>query len=60
VTIAVAEVTIYPVKSCRGLSLSHARVVWNGLEYDRSFMVVDGAAVASCPNGATPDCASLA
>ena len=41
-TIAVAEVSIYPVKSCRGLSLSHARVIWSGLEHDRSFMVVDG------------------
>lgn len=41
-TVEVAAITIYPVKSCRGLSFPHTSVVRSGLEHDRSFMVVDG------------------
>lgn len=32
---------IYPVKSCRGISVKHARVVERGLEHDRRWMIVD-------------------
>lgn len=32
---------IYPIKSCRGISLSRALLRTTGLEYDRQWMVVD-------------------
>jgi uncharacterized protein YcbX len=37
----VASITIYPVKSMRGTSLSRARVELAGLRHDRRWMVVD-------------------
>lgn len=37
----VAALFIYPVKGCRGIALSSARVTERGLEHDREWMVVD-------------------
>jgi uncharacterized protein YcbX len=37
----VASLFIYPVKGCRGIALSSARVTERGLEHDREWMVVD-------------------
>lgn len=37
------ELYIYPVKSCRGIALSTARLNDWGLEFDRNWMVVDAA-----------------
>ena len=34
---------MYPVKSCRGTALAHARLTERGLEHDREWMVVDRA-----------------
>jgi len=38
---AVAGLTIYPVKSCHGISMLEARLGERGLERDREWMVVD-------------------
>lgn len=35
------EIVRFPIKSCRGISVSRARVVRGGLEHDRRWMVVD-------------------
>lgn len=37
----VQELTIYPIKSCGGISVQRASVVDRGFEYDRRFMIVD-------------------
>ena len=37
----VTAISIYPIKSCRGLSLDSARVEARGLQADRRYMVVD-------------------
>ncbi|WP_373478826.1 MOSC domain-containing protein [Geminocystis sp.] len=44
----VTEIFIYPIKSCQGISLTHARITPKGLKnfyetafYDRQFMLVD-------------------
>ncbi len=37
----VESITIYPVKSCRGVSLDSAEIVTRGLMDDRRFMLVD-------------------
>lgn len=34
-------ITVYPVKGCRGIALTHADVVATGLRYDRRWMLVD-------------------
>ena len=39
----IGDVTIYPVKSCAPAALRSARVHPRGLEFDRRFMLVDGA-----------------
>lgn len=39
----IAALFIYPVKGCRGIALSSARVTQRGLEHDREWMVVDTA-----------------
>ena len=39
--ITVAEICIYPLKSCRGISLTQAQVTPKGFEWDREFMFVD-------------------
>lgn len=42
-TLQVAELWVYPVKSCRGIPLDGASVGPRGLRWDRHWMVVDGA-----------------
>jgi hypothetical protein len=37
----VAALNVYPVKSCRGISLDAARLTDAGLEFDREWMVID-------------------
>jgi uncharacterized protein len=37
----VAAIYVYPVKSCRGLSLDEARLTERGLAHDREWMIVD-------------------
>lgn len=39
--IELASITIYPVKSCRGVALASSRVLRRGLALDRRWMVVD-------------------
>lgn len=36
-----SEINIYPIKSCRGISLAEAGVEDRGLEFDRRWMLVD-------------------
>jgi len=38
--IRVASLLVYPVKSCRGISLQRAQCTPRGLQYDREWMVV--------------------
>ena len=42
-TVSIAALFVYPVKGCRGIALSSARVTERGLEHDREWMVVDAA-----------------
>jgi uncharacterized protein len=42
-TASIAALFVYPVKGCRGIALSSARVTERGLEHDREWMVVDTA-----------------
>ena len=42
VTLTLSALRIYPVKSCRGIPVSEARLGSRGLEGDREWMVVDG------------------
>lgn len=37
----ITSLTIYPIKSCRGIFVSEAQVVPGGLRYDRRYMLVD-------------------
>lgn len=37
----VEQLWIYPIKSCAGIAVSHARLLPAGLEWDRHWMVVD-------------------
>lgn len=39
----IASLHVYPVKSCRGIDLQRSRVTATGLEWDRRWMIVDGA-----------------
>src|SRR6476646_7650692 len=36
-----SEINIYPIKSCRGISLAEAVVEERGLQFDRRWMLVD-------------------
>jgi len=36
-----SEINIYPIKSCKGISLTEAKIERRGLEYDRRWMLVD-------------------
>lgn len=38
--LTLTEVWVYPVKSCRGIGLTEARLMARGLEWDREWMVV--------------------
>jgi uncharacterized protein len=40
-TMTLSQISIYPVKSARGLDLERASLVQRGLEYDRRWMLVD-------------------
>jgi uncharacterized protein YcbX len=40
--IELRAITIYPVKSCRGIAIDRARVLKRGLEHDRRWMITDG------------------
>jgi uncharacterized protein YcbX len=40
-TASIAALFVYPVKGCRGIALSSARMTERGLEHDREWMVVD-------------------
>jgi len=42
-TITIAQINLYPVKSLRGFTVAEATVARRGLRYDRRFMVVDPA-----------------
>ena len=42
-TATIAGLFVYPVKGCRGIALSSARVTERGLQHDREWMVVDTA-----------------
>ena len=37
----IEQLMIYPVKSCRGISLTHSVVLDEGLQFDRQWMIVD-------------------
>lgn len=39
--VQIAGLFIYPVKSCRGISLEEAQLDWRGFLHDREFLVVD-------------------
>ena len=39
--IAVSHLYVYPIKACQGVELESAKALSSGLEYDRSFCVVD-------------------
>ncbi len=39
---SIASLHVYPVKSCRGIDLTEARLTLTGLDWDRRWMVVDG------------------
>lgn len=39
----IASLHIYPVKSCRGIDLQRSRVTETGFEWDRRWMIIDGA-----------------
>jgi uncharacterized protein YcbX len=41
-TASIASLHVYPVKSCRGLTLESARMAERGLAFDREWMIVDG------------------
>ncbi|MEK9137047.1 MAG: MOSC N-terminal beta barrel domain-containing protein [Bacteroidota bacterium] len=40
--ITISQLNIYPIKSCRGVSLQSAQLEERGLQYDRRWMLVDG------------------
>lgn len=41
--ITLKEIHVYPVKSCRGFTLSAARLDARGIEHDREWMIIDAA-----------------
>ncbi len=43
VTVSVASLHVYPIKSCGGVTLTESMVIETGLEFDRAWMVVDAA-----------------
>ncbi len=40
-TLRITALRIYPLKSCRGISLNEAALLASGLEHDREMMIVD-------------------
>ena len=45
VTVSIASLHIYPIKSCGGIALTEVMVIETGFEFDRAWMVVDPAGV---------------
>lgn len=43
VTVSVASLHVYPIKSCGGISLPEALLIETGIEFDRAWMLVDSA-----------------
>ena len=43
----VASLYVYPVKSCRGIALSEARLTERGIAHDREWLIVDATAFSS-------------
>ncbi|MEP6875090.1 MAG: MOSC N-terminal beta barrel domain-containing protein [Burkholderiales bacterium] len=43
VSVSVASLCVYPIKSCGGVALTESMVIETGLEFDRAWMVVDAA-----------------
>ncbi len=41
IAITLAQLYVYPIKSCGGYMLKQAELLTNGLKHDRTFMVVD-------------------
>jgi uncharacterized protein YcbX len=39
--VAISALYVYPVKACRGIAVTAARVVERGFEHDRRYMIVD-------------------
>jgi uncharacterized protein YcbX len=39
-TVTITELNVYPIKSCGGFGLPRATILESGLEYDRTFMLV--------------------
>ena len=45
VTVSIASLQVYPIKSCGGIALTEVMVIETGFEFDRAWMVVDPAGV---------------
>jgi len=45
VTVSIASLHVYPIKSCGGIALTEVMVIETGFEFDRAWMVVDPAGV---------------
>jgi uncharacterized protein YcbX len=43
VTVSIASLHVYPIKSCGGVALTEVMVIETGFEFDRAWMVVDPA-----------------
>jgi uncharacterized protein len=41
--ITLSDITVYPVKACRGIGLEQAALTTSGVQWDRTWMFVDGA-----------------
>jgi uncharacterized protein YcbX len=41
VTVSIASLHVYPIKSCGGIALTEVMVIETGFEFDRAWMVVD-------------------
>ena len=41
ITVSVASLHVYPIKSCGGIALAEALLIETGIEFDRAWMVVD-------------------
>lgn len=40
-SVTIEELNVFPIKSCRKLSLSSSKLMMSGLQYDREFCIVD-------------------
>ena len=46
----IAELFVYPVKSCAGVHMDEVSIVPTGFEFDRNWMVVDDTAALLSPS----------